>query len=325
MLVTRTPFRISFVGGGSDISSYYKNNNGAVISTSIDKYMYISIHQKFDKGFRIAYSKIEEVSKISDIEHPIVKNVLKLLNVKDHLEISSIADIPGYGTGLGSSSSYCVGLLKAITEVNNIEYSKEKIACLACKVEIDMCKEPIGKQDQYAAALGGYNKFIFKTDGSVTKRQIKITNDFKRHFESCWMVVYTGITRSTKSILKDQNKQIENFNKLTAMKEMVSLVDPFEKALCDESIEELGNILKHNWDLKKTLSKNISNDFIDEMYNLALKNGALSGKILGAGAGGFLFLLVHPSTQKKMREIFKKFRIVNLASEDTGTSVVYRM
>lgn len=325
MLVTRTPFRISFVGGGSDMSSYYERKFGAVISTSINKYMYISIHKKFEKGFRIAYSKIEEVNKVSEIEHSIVRNTLNLLNLEDQLEISSIADIPGHGTGLGSSSSYCVGLLKALTEMNNLDYSKEKIAELACKVEIDLCKEPIGKQDQYAAALGGYNKLIFNKDGSVSRNQIKISNDFKRHFERYWMVIYTGINRKAKYILEDQNKQIKNSYKYNIMNEMVRLVDPFEKALSNQSIEELGKILDHSWNLKKSLSKNISNNLINDMYDLAIKNGSLGGKILGAGAGGFLFLLVHPSGQNVIREIFKQYRIVNFSSENTGTSVVYNV
>lgn len=325
MLVTRTPFRISFVGGGSDISSYYTKQNGAVISTSVDKYIYISVHKKFDKGFRLAYSKIEEVSNISNIKHPIVKNVLKLLNVKDQLEISSIADIPGHGTGLGSSSSYCVGLLKALTKMNDMKYSKEKLAELACKVEIEMCKEPIGKQDQYAAALGGYNKLIFKKDGCVSRNKIKFGNDFKNYFESHWIVIYTGITRSTKTILKDQDNQIKNYEKFNTMNEMVSLVEPFEKAIHSESIEDLSKVLKYSWTLKKSLSKNISNNFIDDMYDLALSNGALSGKILGAGAGGFLFLLAHPSKHKKIKEKFKEYRIINFSSENSGTTVIYNM
>lgn len=225
MIVVRSPFRLSFVGGGSDIRSFYENNRGAVISTSVNKYMYLSLHRKFDQGFRIAYSKIEEVKKKDDIMHPIVRNVLEHFDVNADLEITSTADIPGKGTGLGSSSSYCISLIRALSEYFNYDLSKKEIAELACHVEIEMCQEPIGKQDQYACALGGYNKLEFCKSGQVKINPITISEDYRSIFEAHWMVFYTGKTRSASKILKVQAQMIKKPEKINRLVKMVELVD----------------------------------------------------------------------------------------------------
>ena len=324
MILVRTPFRISFVGGGSDIKSYYQSNPGAVISTSIDKYMYLSLHRKFDKGFRIAYSKIEDVNCRSQIKHPIVRNTLNLFNIDSDLEISAIADIPGKGTGLGSSSSYCISLIKAISEFNNWDLNKKEIAKFACKVEIEMCKEPIGKQDQYACALGGYNRLSFKEDGSVVDERISIDRDFRRYFETYWMIFYTGITRSTSDVLSAQIKEMEKPEKKIVIKEMVELVDPFVQNLKSGNVKELARLLDINWKLKKQMTSIVSNVQINQMYDTAISSGALSGKLLGAGAGGFLLLLVPPSKRSNVQKSLKNLMQVSMQSEHTGTSIIYR-
>ena len=324
MIVVRTPFRVSFVGGGSDMRAFYENNKGAVISTSIDKYMYLSLHKKFDQGFRIAYSKIEDVQKKHEIVHPIVRNVLEHFDVNTDLEITSTADIPGKGTGLGSSSSYCISLIRALSEYFNFDLNKREIAELACHVEIEMCKEPIGKQDQYACALGGYNKLEFLNTGKVKVNPIKLSEDYRMNFEAHWMVFYTGKTRSASKILEAQGQLIKKPEKNNKLMKMVELVDPFIESLLSEDIAKSAELLNLNWVLKKELTADISNTQIDEMYEAAIEAGALAGKLLGAGAGGFLFLLVPPNKKLDVKYMMRHLKHVPLNSDNTGTSLVYR-
>jgi len=324
MIVVRSPFRLSFVGGGSDIRSFYENNRGAVISTSVNKYMYLSLHRKFDQGFRIAYSKIEEVKKKDDIMHPIVRNVLEHFDVNADLEITSTADIPGKGTGLGSSSSYCISLIRALSEYFNYDLSKKEIAELACHVEIEMCQEPIGKQDQYACALGGYNKLEFFKSGQVKINPITISEDYRSIFEAHWMVFYTGKTRSASKILKVQAQMIKKPEKINMLVKMVELVDPFVDSLLSEDIEYSAELLNLNWRLKKELTADVSNTIIDQMYDTAIDAGALAGKLLGAGAGGFLFLLVPPHKKLNVKYAMRHLKHVSFESDNTGTSVVYK-
>ena len=324
MILVRTPFRVSFVGGGSDIPSFYERSHGAVVSTSIDKYMYLSMHKKFDEGFRVAYSRIEEVLRRDEIDHPIVKNVLNYFNISENLEITSTADIPGRGTGLGSSSSYCISLIRALSEYFNYDLNKQQIANLACHVEIDLCQEPIGKQDQFACALGGYNKFEFNQLGEVTTKPLNLKEDYIEFFEAHWMAFYTGETRSASKILKDQAKTIKTHDKFAHMKEMVDLVQPFVDSLVSEDIEQSSDLLNLNWRLKKQLADGISNSKIDSMYDAALKAGAMAGKLLGAGAGGFLFLLVPPNKRGAVKHAMQGRKLVTFKSDNSGTSVVYR-
>ena len=324
MIIVRTPFRLSFVGGGSDISSFYEKNNGAVISTSIDKYMYLSLHDKFDEGIRLAYSKIEEVRKIDEIMHPIARNVLNHFNVTANLEITSTADIPGKGTGLGSSSSYCISLIRALCEYFNYDLSKREIAELACHIEIELCREPIGKQDQYACALGGYNKLEFCKTGQVKVEPISMEKDYQAYFEEHWMVFYTGKTRSAAQILDVQAQMIKRPEKNNMLVKMVELVDPFIDSLLAEDVEKSAELLNLNWQLKKEITKGVSNKMIDQMYETALDAGALAGKLLGAGAGGFLFLLVPPNKKLAVRHALRHLKLVQFSSDNTGTSVLFR-
>lgn len=324
MIVVRTPFRLSFVGGGSDIESFYTQYPGSVISTSINKFIYINIHEKFEKGFRIAYSKVEDVKRIEDIEHPIVRNSLSLLKIKSALEIASIADIPGQGTGLGSSSSYAVGLLLGLITQLGKKVNKSSLANLACKVEISLCGDPIGKQDQFAAAIGGYNRLSFGLDGKVTYKKINLQKEFMSYFESQWLVFFTGISRSASSLLHQQKSLMQNREKFNIQKQIVSLCDDFQRSMEKEDFLSLAAILDESWKLKSSISKNISNSIIDEMYSAATSQGALGGKLLGAGAGGFLFLLVPTKNIIKVKEVLKNFRQFQFLSETDGAKVVYK-
>ena len=252
MVISKTPLRMSFVGGGSDMPAFYRKFGGAVLSTTIDKYIYINVNKKFDNGIRIAYSKTEEVDSISKIEHKLVKESLKYLNINGGVEITSIADIPAKGTGLGSSSSFTVGLLNALNAYKNIHSSSEKLGIDSCKIEIDICEEPIGKQDQYAAAFGGFNLIEFKKDDSVIVSPVITSKKTIEEIQENTILFYTGITRSASSILVEQNKEIlSNNNKQKSLLKMVNLAYNLYNEIQNNNASVFGEILHENWLLKK--------------------------------------------------------------------------
>ena len=223
MIVTRTPLRMSFAGGGSDIKAFYQKNGGAVISTSIDKYIYICLNKKFDGRFRLSYSKTEHTESVNDLQHPLVRESLKMLKISDGLEMASIADIPSKGTGLGSSSAFTVGLLHALMRYKNKKIRKEKLAELACEIEINKCDEPIGKQDQYASAFGDLNFIQFLQNDQVKIQKINCSESIRSSLEERILVFYTGITRNSSDILDQQTKNLKNDEKISVMKKMVAL------------------------------------------------------------------------------------------------------
>ena len=286
MILSKTPFRLSFVGGGSDLPTHYQKYGGSVIATSINKYMYISVHKNFENKTRVSYSKLEDVKSVESIKHPIAKNALMLFNVSG-VEIASMADIPALGTGLGSSSSYAVGLCNCLARLTKLRVSKDDLAKYACKIEIEMCEEPIGKQDQYSASFGNFNQINFNRDGSVDVIPICIENSFYNHLENCTMFFYVGVDRTANTTLNEQNERTKRGFNQKYLNEMVSLVNPFCRALSKGSLDEIASLLNVNWELKKKLSSNISNSIIDQAYNAAMKSGAIGGKLLGAGTEGF--------------------------------------
>ncbi len=322
MILSKTPFRLSFVGGGSDLPTHYQKYGGSVISTSINKYMYISVHKNFDNRTRVSYSRLEDVERVDNIKHPIAKNALKLFNVSG-VEIASMADIPALGTGLGSSSSYAVGLCNCLTRLTKLEVSKDDLAKFACKIEIEMCEEPIGKQDQYSASFGNFNQINFNRDGSVDVIPISIENSFYNHLEKCTMFFYVGVDRTAKTTLNEQNERTKRGFNQNYLNEMVSFVNPFCRALSKGSLDEIASLLNSNWELKKKLSSNISNSIIDQAYNAAMKSGAIGGKLLGAGNGGFLMLLVPQNRISKVRDSLSSLRELPVGFDREGTKVVY--
>jgi len=323
MIITRTPFRMSYVGGGTDIKAFYKNEPGAVLSAAIDKYMYVTVHQKFDGGIRVAYSKTEEVSNIDDIEHPLVRESLKKLGILGGVEITSTADIPAKGTGLGSSSSYTVGLLNALHTYIKKNISTKQLAELACDIEIIKCKEPIGKQDQYAAAFGGLNLFEFMPDDSVNVSPVICSNDFRNTLNLSTLVFYTGITRSASGILAEQTKVSSQKNKKIILRQMARLAYDFKLGIENNSLEHLSELLKENWSLKKTLTDGITNSTIDEIYNAGIDAGAHAGKLLGAGAGGFMMFLAPENKHLEIINAVHKLRPVKFNIESSGSKVIY--
>lgn len=321
MLITKTPFRVSFCGGGSDLEAFYKTYGGCVLSTSINKYMYLSIHPYFNETQTLLkYSENELVNDLSEIRHKIFHQVLCDLGVSG-VEISSTADVPG-GTGLGSSSTFTVGLLHTLYCYKGKFVSKARLAAEACEVEIEKLGAPIGKQDQYAAALGGLNFIRFNKDGSVSASPVMMQAETYKTLEKNLLMFYTGTTRSANEILGEQKKNMTRCAKNENLIQMCRLAEQMKEALERDDLSGFGSILHESWELKKTLAGGISNPQIDAAYERAMQSGALGGKLLGAGGGGFLLFYCEPQRQQELRSRIglKEF---SFRFERDGTSVVY--
>ena len=259
MIISRAPLRMSFVGGGSDLPSFYRQHGGAVLSTTIDKYVYVSVNRKFDDGIRLAYSRVEEVDRLNQIEHPLLRATFNLLGITGGVEVTTTADIPSRGTGLGSSSSFTVGLIHAMEAFLGRHASAPDLAERSCRIEIDMCGEPIGKQDQYAAAFGGVNVIEFHPDDSVNVVPVIMPHDRRALLEDRCLIFYTGVTRSASAILLEQDKAMtEAADKRATMKRMVDLVPVARDALIDGDLDGFGRLLDENWVLKRSLATGIS-------------------------------------------------------------------
>lgn len=324
MIISRTPLRMSFVGGGSDLPGFYRKYSGAVLSTAIDKYIYINVNQKFDSGIRVAYSKTEEVSSVDAIEHNLVKASLRHLGINGGVEITSIADIPSLGTGLGSSSSFTVGLLNALNAFLGKSVSSDKLGKDSCMIEIDICGEPIGKQDQYAAAFGGFNLIEFKKDDSVLVSPLICKPETIKEIESHILVFYTGITRSASSLLMKQKSVLESdTTKQKAMLKMVDLTYMLYNELQNNNPTAFGEILHENWMLKRSITKFVSSSYIDNCYYVAREAGAIGGKILGAGAGGFLLFYAPPEKHMAIKRALYSLRYVPIKFDPFGSRIIY--
>ena len=324
MLVTRTPLRISFVGGGSDMESFYKHSLGSVISCSINKYIYLSINKKFGGGIRVSYSKTEIKKNIDQIEHPIVKACLNKCKVKNSIEIASLADVPSMGSGLGSSSAFTVGLLNGLYAYLGIRKNSKEIAEEACEIEIKDCNEPIGKQDQYGTAIGGLKQLSFLENGEVSINKLNLTKQRLDHLQENLLILFTGKTRSASEILAKQTKALnENKSKRKIMQEMVNLAFDFQRELLIGDLNNLGTILHENWIRKSSICNSISNPWINDAYQIAINNGALGGKILGAGSGGFFLFYAHPENHGNIINNLPKMEKFNFNLEETGTQLVY--
>lgn len=321
MIISRTPFRISFAGGGSDLPSYYHQEEGAVLSTSIDKYMYIAIHPFFDKGkIQLKYSKTELVDSSEKINHPIFREVLKMYGLAG-VDLNSIADIPS-GTGLGSSSSFTVGLLNAVRTYLGKATSGEKLAELACDIEMNKVKSPIGKQDQYAAACGGLNFITFYGDETVNVEKIIMSPKKKRALDENLLMFYVGGEHSANEILRKQQQVMSDRKKFEVQKQMVQLAYQLRKSLENNSLDDFGRILHEGWLLKRSLAPGITNSTVDELYTQGIRAGALGGKLLGAGGAGFILFYC----PKERQEAFRKAMPVTEMKfhfDDFGSKIIY--
>jgi D-glycero-alpha-D-manno-heptose-7-phosphate kinase len=324
MIISKTPFRMSFVGGGSDMPVFYRNQPGAVLSTAINKYVYVTINKKFDDGIRIAYSKNEEVTSVDQIEHRLVRAALELVSLPGGIEITTIADIPSKGTGLGSSSSFTVGLLHALNAYKGLYSSSEMLGAASCKIEIDICKEPIGKQDQYAAAYGGFNLIEFMPDESVVVSPVICNPNTLKTLEANTLLFYTGITRSASALLKQQSDDIAtDGKKQQTMLKMVKLTYDLRDELQKNNYDVFGEILHENWLLKKSITKGISTPEIDEWYSAGLAAGATGGKILGAGSGGFLMLTAPIDKHESIKKALRGLRPIDIGFEPLGSRIIF--
>lgn len=322
MIITRTPFRISFAGGGSDLKDYYQNYGGAVLSTSINKYIYLSMHPYFQKdGYFLKYSNLECVDNINKIQHRIIKRVLDDYKIMG-IDFNSSADIPS-GTGLGSSSAFTAGLINLCNIYTQKYMKKTEIASYACEIEIDKLKEPIGKQDQYACAIGGLNFISFNQDDVVTTEKIALDKDKSAKLQNNLLMFYTGSERSASAILKEQKENIADSKKTKNLQKMVLLAYELRDELLRGNIDDFGEILHKGWLYKKELSSQISNEKIDYYYNLAMKNGASGGKLLGAGKNGFLLFYAEENKHKQLRNSLKDLNELDFEFESIGTTVIY--
>jgi D-glycero-alpha-D-manno-heptose-7-phosphate kinase len=325
MIISRTPTRISFVGGGSDMPSYYRRHGGAVLSTAIKRFIYITVNEKFDNRIRLSYSRTEEVDCFAQIQHPLVRNVLDMEKINRGIEITSVADIPSRGTGLGSSSAYTVGLLNVIHAFNGRFVGKEVLAEQACEVEIGRLQEPIGKQDQYAAAYGGFNFIRFNPDDSVDVEPLTHLWSTIEKIESSLLVFYTGVTRAAGAILAQQKSNVEaRKDTRDTLNRMVQLAEKLRDEIAADSVSSFGDILHESWMLKRQLATGVSSELIDDLYKRGRAAGAVGGKILGAGGGGFLLLTAPPERHEAIVRALADYRRIQMWFERLGSVIVFQ-
>ena len=321
MIISKTPLRISICGGGTDFKGYYEAREGFVVSTAIDKYVYVIIKERFDDLIYVNYSKKEIVKSINELQHGLVREAARIVGLEKGFEVTMLSDIPSEGSGLGSSSSITVGLLNAFYQYKGIQATSEQLAREACKIEIDILGSPIGKQDQYIAAYGGLASIRFKKDDTVEVQPVKISIDVKKKLFSNLLLFFTNITRQASTILTEQKSSI--IDKIAYHDNIKLLAYKALSSLEAGDIDDIGNLLAENWTLKKQLSSNISNAVIDDMYEKAINGGATGGKISGAGGGGFLMLYCKRAFQDKLSETMKDYREMSFMYEPHGSRIIF--
>jgi D-glycero-alpha-D-manno-heptose-7-phosphate kinase len=326
MIISRAPMRISLGGGGTDLPSYYKEHGGFVISAAIDKFVYITLHETFQQEFLIKYSSTEIVQTIDEIKHPIIREALRMVPVTaPHLEIVSMSDIPA-GTGLGSSGSFTVALLRALHTMNKEFVPRQVLAEQACSIEIDLLKEPVGKQDQYIASFGGITAFDFCPDGKVHVNPLSISTETLYNLEDNLLLFFTGFTRSASAILAEQDQKTRGGD--SGMIEHLHLIKQFgyesKRALESGDLRVFAEIMHEHWQRKKYRSKSMTNSAIDEYYELGRKHGAIGGKLIGAGGGGFLMLYSEDKTRLRHALRGAGLREVRMKFDFEGSALVSR-
>lgn len=323
MIITRTPLRISFVGGGSDLAAFYTESEGAVLSASINKYIYIATSSPFENSrLSLRHSCIESVDHFKELQHPIAREVLNHLKFQEKIDINVMSDLP-HGTGLGSSSAFTVSMLQNIYARKGQYPVAPQLAELASMIEIEKLNEPIGKQDQYASSLGGINVLRFHKDHSVSAESLDLPRTTRKKMLDHLLLVYTGINRKASSILTEQKNNMSSIDKRKVLERMVELVTPLATALLAGNMEEFGGILDANWTMKQTLAKSVSNEEIDGCYVIARKNGAFGGKLLGAGGGGFLLFVAKPEDHHKILNALPRLKQLDFEFDFEGTQIVY--
>jgi D-glycero-alpha-D-manno-heptose-7-phosphate kinase len=321
LIIVQTPLRISFFGGGTDFPSFFMEEGGCVLSSAIDKYIFVTVKERFDRKLRIGYTQTEMVDSIEDIQHELIRESLRLTGITSGLEVTTMGDIPSEGSGLGSSSTVTVGALHALYAYQGEMVSAEKLAREACVIEIDKLQKPIGIQDQYIAAYGNLRFFDFLPDGQVRVEKVEIDTESRRALNDRFLLFFTGVSRRADGILKEQKANIQD--RKTVLREIKQMVHEARKNLTYGDFDAFGKLMHESWILKKRLAGQISNGAIDDMYELARRAGAIGGKITGAGGGGFLLLYVPYERQDSVRNALCDLQELPFRLESDGTKVIF--
>lgn len=322
MLISQTPLRISFAGGGTDLKAFYKDSEGFVVSTAIDKYVYVLIKERFDDKIYLNYAARKEIiDSVDQIQHELVREAAKITGINRGFELATFADIPSEGSGLGSSSSLTVGLLNAMYNYLGKQVTNDQLAEEACQIEIDLLHKPIGKQDQYIAAHGGLSAITFHANETVSTKRFELTEKQRHDLGSRLMLFFTNITRQASSILTEQRDKTTERRK--SLEGIYDLGRRIEGAIETKSFDEIGNVLHENWLLKRELASGITTTEIDNMYEAAVQGGATGGKVAGAGGGGFLLLYVPPENHGSVRNALRGYRQMPFMLDSHGASIIF--
>jgi len=321
LIIVQTPLRISLFGGGTDFRAFFMQEGGCVLSTAIDKYIFVTIKERFDNKLRIGYTQTEMVDDIDQIHHDLIRESLRLTGIDHGVEITTMADIPSEGSGLGSSSTVTVGALHAMYAYLGEIVPAERLAREACTIEIETLHRPMGIQDQYIAAYGGLRFFEFLPNGQVTTEKIRLSSEAQRALNNNFMLFFTGVSRRSSSILQEQVDNLKD--RLNELREIKQMAHEARCAIETENFDSLGTLLHRSWELKKRLAGTISNGPINEMYEAARSAGALGGKISGAGGGGFLLLYVPWEFQNKVRMALNGLQELPFRLEEDGTKAIF--
>jgi D-glycero-alpha-D-manno-heptose-7-phosphate kinase len=321
MIITQTPLRIGLLGGGTDLPSYYREHGGRVLNCALDKYVYVIVKQRFDDEIYINYSKKEIVSSVADLEHELVREAMRITEVSSGVEITTLADIPSSGSGLGSSSAVTVGLLHALFAYQGRHVSAAELAELACEIEIDRCGKPIGKQDQYIAAFGGIRDLRFGPGEDVVAEEVSLSAAERRRLQEQIMLFYTGITRSATPILAEQNANVEATQpQLDLLRDLAGFA---AERLRNGDVEAIGPAIREGWEAKRKLASGVSTDQIDQAVSQALDAGASGVKLTGAGGGGFLLVICPMASQRAVRDSLAGMREFPVRLDRLGSRVMF--
>jgi D-glycero-alpha-D-manno-heptose-7-phosphate kinase len=323
VIVSQTPLRIGLVGGGTDFPGYYREHGGRVLNAAIDKYIYVIVKQRFDDDIYVNYSRKEIVSRVEDLEHELVREAMHMAGVRGGVEITTLADIPSTGTGLGSSSSVTVGLLHALFAYQGKQLSAEELAERACTIEIDRCRKPIGKQDQYVAAFGGICDIRFGPGDDVVVDEVRLAAPMRRRLQGELMLFFTGITRSADTILGEQTANLGD--RLPQLNQLRDLAGEAVAGLRSGEVDALGAALSKSWEAKRALAAGVSNQQIDEMVEAALAGGASGAKVTGAGGGGFLLVTCPVENQRAVRERLSHMTELPIKLEPMGSRLIFNV
>jgi len=321
LIIVQTPLRISFFGGGTDFPSFFMEEGGCVLNSAIDKFIFLTIKERFDDKLRVGYTHTEMVDGIDEIKHELIREALRTTGIQSGVEITTMGDIPSEGSGLGSSSTVTVGALHAMYAYRGEIVSAEKLAREACTIEIETLKKPIGIQDQYIAAYGGLRFFEFKPDGQVKTEKVHISVDARRALNDNFLLFFTGVGRQSSAILKEQKNNIKD--RSSELREIKYMAYQAREYIETENFDALGDLMHQSWELKKRLAGTISNSQINDLYDAARSAGAIGGKIAGAGGGGFLLLYVPYERQDKVRAVLKNLQELPFRLESDGTKIIF--